>query len=178
MSRTKLGVRPCFRFSGQFNGEKHRANDKCPENRKQGLTPIFAQRRRRRAVSVLVVLVCITLAAAMCVVLVKNVAIGRQAAKVRALNLQADWLVESGMERAARRLAVDPNYRGETWTLSAEDFGRHDGGLIEITVRAVDGRPNERTVQVRADYPNHPQDRHRRTRRATVVTQAKTGEKS
>ena len=29
--------------------------------------------------------------------------------------LQAEWLAESGVERAVARLAGDTSYRGETW---------------------------------------------------------------
>ena len=38
--------------------------------------------------------------------------------------LQAVWLADSAIERAMARLQVEPNYRGETWQISAAEFGR------------------------------------------------------
>ena len=37
--------------------------------------------------------------------------------------LQAEWLAESGAQRAVARLARDHDYTGETWSLTARDLG-------------------------------------------------------
>ncbi len=86
--------------------------------------------------------------------------------------LQAEWLVESGLERARARLAADSSYAGETWTLGASDLGLPEspaivtgagngdrgGGVVTITVdRSGQDRGGECRVQ--ADYPRdgpHP----------------------
>ena len=101
----------------------------------------------------------------------------RELARSQERRLQAEWLAESGAERAIARLATDRDYTGETWSLSAQDLGQseqstgtspqsaatpvahHDHG------RARAGRPNRRRVHVQADYPLDPPRRARHTKR-------------
>ena len=82
--------------------------------------------------------------------------------------MQAAWLAESALQRAAGRLAIDDTYTGETWTIPAEELTGTDGGLVVIEVAAVPNDPSRREVRVRADYPNHPQHRARQSRQTIV----------
>lgn len=75
--------------------------------------------------------------------------------------LQADWLAESGLERAAARLAADAGYSGEVWNVAAADLGGRDAARVEIHVAAVADRAAARRITVVADYPADP---HRRSR--------------
>jgi hypothetical protein len=77
--------------------------------------------------------------------------------------VQAAWLAESGADRARARLAADRAYRGETWTLSADESGLADAAEVRIVAEPSADRPGRWKVQVEADYPNHP---HRRAREA------------
>jgi type II secretory pathway component PulK len=72
--------------------------------------------------------------------------------------LQADWLAEAGLDRAAARLAVDHNYSGETWTIAPAELSSADGGRVEIHVAATGA---SRRISVAADYPADPQRRCR-----------------
>jgi Tfp pilus assembly protein PilX len=82
--------------------------------------------------------------------------------------LQADWLAESGLERAAARLGNDPRYRGETWTFPADELGDQSPGVVTITVEPRKGAENQRLVTVQADYPRDPPRRARARRQVTV----------
>jgi hypothetical protein len=88
--------------------------------------------------------------------------------ELNARQIQAGWLAESGIQRAAARLAADANYRGETWNVSAEDLGGRDAGAVAIRVEQPPGKPDRRTVHVEADYPSDPQQRARVMRDATL----------
>lgn len=116
----------------------------------------------------MVVLVCLTLAVAIGGGLLRAGMARRGQAKGEERRLQAAWLAESGLERAASRLAEATDYRGETWDIPASDLGGRDGGTALIAVEAVEGRPNRRLVRVRADYPNDPARRARMSREATI----------
>ena len=48
----------------------------------------------------------------------------RKQLRYERLRLQAAWLAESGIERAAFRLKHDPKYAGEVWNLSAAACSR------------------------------------------------------
>ena len=92
---------------------------------------------------------------------------------------QAEWLAESGLERAAARLAADRDYRGETWEPSAEELGGPWSGRVLIEIEPEretdnpDGPPTFH-VRARADYPFNALPRARRTRAITVGFHTKT----
>lgn len=102
--------------------------------------------------------------ASLLVVMVLKAAVARHARlRDEAARLQAGWLAESGMDRAASRLAADAQYRGETWNLTAESLGARDPAKVQIEVARAPGRPERRAVRVVADYPDDPWRRVRIT---------------
>ena len=122
----------------------------------------------RRGAVLVVVLVCLAVAAAMFVVLVKLAAAGRQSMQAQCWRMQAQWLAESGLERAAARLAADAKYTNETWTIAAEELGGDAAGVVRIRAEAVADQPNRRLVSVEADYPDDPQHRVRCNKQIVV----------
>jgi hypothetical protein len=82
--------------------------------------------------------------------------------------LQAEWLAESGLDRAASKLLVDPDYRGETWSIRASELGGRDEASVKIEVAAVPGKLDRRAVRVVADYPVDEPRRHRQSREIFV----------
>jgi hypothetical protein len=82
--------------------------------------------------------------------------------------LQAAWLAEAGVERAAARLARSADYEGETWAVPGADLGGPRGAAVTIAVGPVAGRPGRRAVDVRADYPAGEDDRARRSLRVFI----------
>lgn len=123
---------------------------------------------RRRGAVLVMVLVCMMVALVILTSLVKLAAAGRRMTDRQAWQVQATWLAESGLERAAWRLAADANYKGETWTLSADQMAAADAAVVRIEVETIPEQPNRRLVRVRADYPDHPQHRARQTKQAVV----------
>ncbi|MBN2475806.1 MAG: hypothetical protein JXB62_14435 [Pirellulales bacterium] len=116
----------------------------------------------------MVAIACLVIVSALLVSAVKLVALGRKATDVHSWRIQAGWLAESGLERAAARLAADAAYAGETWTLSAEQLGGRSGATVEITLESVADRPDQRLVRVQANYPDHPHHRVQENRQAVV----------
>ncbi len=92
---------------------------------------------------------------------VRHAALQRQALRSQWQQAQAAWLAESAIERAAARLAAQPDYRGETWNVSADELGGPDAGVAVIRVESTAERPGRRTISVEADYPDHPHLRAR-----------------
>jgi hypothetical protein len=117
----------------------------------------------------------ITVAVMVCLLVITMIGAGllRMGRSQRQLNereqraLQADWLAESGFARASARLVADPDYDGETWTVSRDELGTPFEGVVLIKVERAADRPDSRTVTVRADYPSDPDGRVRRSK--TVV---------
>jgi hypothetical protein len=137
------------------------------------MTPRMAQ-RPRRGIMVVAVLLCLI------VVMLLGAALLKIALAQRGINrdlerrLQAEWLVESGINRALARIAADRDYTGETWSISAADLGLSEEGLagssaqkaltagvVTIVVDRPAAETNRRRIRVQADYPR---DEPRRSR--------------
>lgn len=95
------------------------------------------QRRRnrfhRRGAALLVAIVAVTMVAALGLVMVRSTLVAKANQETAAARLQADWLAEAGIERAAARYAANPEYSGETWTIAPESLGGR-GATVEIEV--------------------------------------------
>jgi Tfp pilus assembly protein PilX len=125
------------------------------------------QHRRRGAILV-VVLVCLAVAVAISVVVVSQTAAEHQAVQMNHRRVQAIWLAEAGVERAADRLAANPAYAGETWNVSAKELSGDDKAVVRIEVKTVSGQPQRRSVRVEADYADAPQRRCRQVKQVVV----------
>jgi hypothetical protein len=110
----------------------------------------------RRGAILVVILVCFVIAATLFVVLARSAISQRRAAETRYWNLQAQWLGEAALERAAARSATDPKYDGETWRVPAAEFAASQGGTVKIEVAKDDDPPGRRLVRVEAFYPDDP----------------------
>lgn len=118
--------------------------------------------KTRRGLVLLVILVCLTVASVVCVVLVEQVAVARRALNAHHWGLQAQWLAEAGVERAAARLAANADYAGETWNIPAGELAGGQGGVVRIQTETLADQPDRRLIRVEADYPDDPQHRCRK----------------
>jgi hypothetical protein len=97
--------------------------------------------------------------------------------------LQAQWLAESGVQRALARLAVDHEYAGETWALGEVDLGLPErppakgttqdsvrgAALVTIVVERVrEGDAGGRRLRVQADYPRDAPARSRHSKQVLI----------
>ena len=124
--------------------------------------------RRRRGAVLVMVIVCAMVTLVIFISIVKLAAAGRRMSDERSWQVQATWLAESALERAAWRLAADADYTGETWTLPAEEIGGAEAAAVEIRVETITEQPSRRLVRIQANYPEHPQHRARQSKQAVV----------
>ena len=103
-------------------------------------------------VVLIVVLVCLAVATAISVLVVRQIVMERQGVQMNQRGLQASWLAEAGVERAVARLAANPNYAGETWLVPAKELAADDDAVVKIQVETVAGQPLRRSVRVEADF--------------------------
>lgn len=127
-----------------------------------------ARNGRRRGAVLVIVLVCVAVAALVMVTLARMAAAERKLLESGGEQIQADWLADSALERAAATLAKNPEYRGETWTIPADQIGGLDSAAVKIEVQPVSENDARRLVRVQADYPDDPSHRVRRTKQAVV----------
>jgi len=122
----------------------------------------------RRGAALVVALVFLAVALMIFTSVLKVTVAQRGALQSHSWGVQAAWLAESALERAAARLAADASYSGGTWKLPAEAIGGQHDAIVTIEVLAVPNEPDRRLVRVRADYPDHPQHRSRQSKQVVV----------
>ena len=99
----------------------------------------------------LVALLVVTLIAGM--LLRTTIALHRQS-RAYERQLQAAWLADSAVARAAAQLASSAEFQGETWTVDlAPQAGR---GVVVIAVEKIDDQPQRRKIAIEARYPDDP----------------------
>ena len=124
---------------------------------------------RRRGAFTVVVLVCLLVSALVLASLLKLALLhDGQLASVQ-MRLQTGWLAESGLERAVSRLAVDPAYTGESWTINADRLGGTDPATVVIRVEKNESQSDRRLVVVTAAYPAEGTQQARLTRHTTLT---------
>lgn len=103
--------------------------------------------------SVLVgVLLCLVAATALFVAMLSRLSLHRQEVRQWERRIQTRWLAESALERAAARLAQDPEYRGETWNVAAEQWSGTHEGVARIVVTPSESSSVDAALEVIAEY--------------------------
>ncbi len=127
--------------------------------------PVQTARRGacRPGMVLLVTIVCVAVGTAVMFAIVKQALLSRRQADLERYRAQALWLAESGVDRAAARLAADPAYPGEEWLLPAGDLGGRDAGRVSIRVEPIASEPGVFQVRVVADYPDDAVERARKS---------------
>src|SRR5437660_980137 len=125
-------------------------------------------RSRRGGAALAVALVALVVLGIMLGVLLRLGVSRRRQARAEERRVQAEWLAESGLERAWARLAESPDYEGETWGLSADDLGAPGksgaDAAVTIEVRPVEGATRRRSVRVVAVNPRQSETGARHTK--------------
>ncbi len=85
------------------------------------------------------------------------------------MRLQTGWLADSGLDRAAARLAADPAYAGETWKINSESLGGPDAAAVVIRVEKDASQAHRRLVVVEAVYPAEGTQQARLTRKMNIT---------
>jgi len=127
------------------------------------------RRTNRRGMAVVFALVCLAMAAVLAGVATRAAVLGWQSARDEGRRAQAAWLADSAIARAGAQLAADPDYRGETWRIPAKLLDGRRDAVVLIEVTASNDKPRERLVRIRADYPDDPIDRIRKSKQLTFT---------
>ena len=119
---------------------------------------------KRRGVALLVAIVCVSIAVAVMYGIVQLATQAYREVGLEQHRTQASWILESAVDRAAAQLAAEEDYRGEKWTLEAQELGGRYDAEVTIQVERVEGQADWRQVRVVADYPVDIPYRVRQTR--------------
>lgn len=132
---------------------------------------------RRRGIIVAVTLVCLLVVATLGAALVRAMVDHRRQSLRDQHRVQAFWLAESAIDRAASQLASSPDYEGETWQVDGDALGGRWSGAVLIRVEKAGTDEQARRVIVESRYP---EDVERRVteRIEVLVKSSASGESS
>jgi hypothetical protein len=113
----------------------------------------------------LIVMICLAVGSIFFGLMIRTGLAEWRLVRVQERQMQAAILAESGLNRAAARLAADADYQGETWQITAAELGGGEAAAVVISV-ATDG--DHRTIKAQADYPAAGDARVRESRERVV----------
>jgi type II secretory pathway pseudopilin PulG len=119
-------------------------------------------RPRRRGIALVAVMVLLALVGLVGGALLRSGMLARQRQVAFEREAQADWLLRAGYTRARARLAADPMFRQETWSIPADQLGGRD--LATVALRLEPAAENDPFVRVTI-HVELSQDPGRRVRR-------------
>lgn len=91
----------------------------------------------RRGAVLVVAMVALIVSTAVTLSMVRSALAERALVLSEADRMQTDWLVEAGLERAAARLASEPDYSGEVWKPTAAEFPIDGNATVTITIQTA-----------------------------------------
>jgi hypothetical protein len=116
----------------------------------QRSAPLSSNRTSRSGVAAMLVLICLSFATVVATLLIQAALAERTYAKRIELIYQSDWLVESGIDRAAAQIAKSSIYSGETWPVDLPNLDRPLKAVVHIAAQRTDD-PQLRLIRVSAE---------------------------
>jgi|GEM_PF-4629846 len=105
----------------------------------RGLIYDVARRLQTRGVAALAVIVCLIIVASLGINAIVDLKASWDDFRQARTALQADWLLASAFDRVRSRLAHDPAYEGEVWTIPADQLdGRSSAEIKTVITRTAD----------------------------------------
>jgi hypothetical protein len=124
--------------------------------------------RHRSAAVLAAALVCLAVVMIIGASLLRTVLLQQRQLEQEQQQLQALWLAESAVERAAARLRDSPDYRGETWEFASWAPSPGSSGVAVIRIEPLAGDDARRQIVVEARYPQDGPHRVLQYRRIQV----------
>ncbi|WP_417387937.1 hypothetical protein [Gimesia sp.] len=107
----------------------------------------------RRGAVLVIVMICLLLISLVMASLLKSTLMQRRQMLKEQLQVQADWLVESALERAAQQRLTNPEYQGEVWQIDPEELGTRYAASAEIILKPEGDANRKLSIQARVQYP-------------------------
>lgn len=129
---------------------------------------VAAQARERRGAILIYAMVAMLLATMIGGALVKTALARRQLARREQMRMQAEWLAESALNRAAAKLRNDADYTGENWNIPKSELVDEHDAAVTIRVVKDTNNSNRRQVTATATFPATGEHRAQVTRTIPV----------
>jgi hypothetical protein len=98
--------------------------------------------------------------------LIKATVLQKKRVSLTNVSAQAEWLAQSGLDRAIAQLAESAEYAGEEWKISNDQLGGKHSAIVDLTVKAISD--TQKQITARARYPVESEQRALITRTRIV----------
>ncbi len=115
---------------------------------------IFRRHRRRSGAILIIVLALLAVLTIVCGLWVRFVLQEVSRQRLQEDVVQAEWLAEAGLRRAAARLANDRNFTGELWRVEGKEFSRPHSAMVKLGVEHPAEARDEARLTVHVAYPS------------------------
>ncbi len=115
------------------------------QRRRMGIAILYAQ---SRGVAALAVIVCLIVVASLGVSVILDLKVSWDDFRQARTALQADWLLASAFDRVRTRMAHDPAYEGEVWTIPADQLDGRSSAEITTTITRTPDSPGKVMAKV------------------------------
>ena len=113
--------------------------------------------RRRRGAALVIALVTLLIITSTMAAIIHSLLVDLRQTRHTASELQAQWLADSAVSRAAAQLRANPSYRGETWKPLVGPAGDSNStGVAEIRLERASESASDLQIVVEARYPDRP----------------------
>jgi Tfp pilus assembly protein PilX len=114
-------------------------------------------RTRRRGGALIFALVTLLVVMLMTGTLVRALVMEARRSRQAANELQAQWVAEAALGRAAAQVRADPDYQGDTWQPAITDSQGDDvAAIAEIRAEKLPNDPQRVQITIDTRYPDHP----------------------
>jgi hypothetical protein len=100
-------------------------------------------------------LVCLTVIVLALTAMLGRMSHGHRQVLLRQRSVQADWLAESGLERAVAQWQRDAAYRGERWRVESDQLGGRGAAEVLIEIETPETQPSA-IIRATVRYPDGP----------------------
>jgi type II secretory pathway component PulK len=122
-----------------------------------------ASTTKRQGAVLVVAMVCLLVITAIIGTMIRGTLRNHRQLRSEKDRRQAELLLDAGVSRASKRLAADPDYRKETWSLPPDAISGAGEGRVIIELTGTEAQESL-TARISAEYPVGNEHSVRRSR--------------
>lgn len=108
---------------------------------------------RKKGFIIILVLVSLIVASMFAGVMIRQSMMTEKQSERELNHIQANWLVESGIERAFNQMRSNQDYAGETWKITESELNTDEPAEVLISIDENQEEEKSRQLVVKATYP-------------------------
>jgi hypothetical protein len=120
-----------------------------------GIHRRYELKPRRRGAVLIVLLAVFAVTIGLAGVWTRRIVADHRQQRRAAQRVQASWLAEAGVRRAAAQVIANPDYQGEEWSIAAEELGQSYAAVVILRIEpSADADASQIVAEARCPEQN------------------------